>query len=572
MIRVCSPEETKKTIRVKLISNDSRIDKVYLKNIVGTNLWQVFVSIPITKQHVQFCVSFKFDSSWKLGKLKVIENNTELETKMSSLSAESPLIIQLVSEENREEEYCSHLLYILRFANHNEELDCMTQIKALEKMSWGLNQKQREGILKKTIQTVKEGMQIRGAKSSAFLCFLSQMNIPTVRLQQIMPVHIANQVFNQCLSIICTPNSIQCLFETIENVYKIAFRGEANFLSYCSYMYHWFGPKTSCHMLSKWKCENNLSTLLPRNREISRQTLKSLVEKVFHSFDESYDISEEMDFLQKLQGSLTLELQIELVKDLELRKITQIDMHLGILYSFYEKKMNELSRKGDVHSIICDWNRISSCLFLSADKLREKTKKYLIDSFNKTSDSQLQDACSLLQELCANGTLFTDAVSKLQMMNKMAISSNEHFHLLLPACLKEWTTQDIPTDDVEIILLNWFSHALKHHCKRKSKRDKASSSLLKLYFYVDKISLHPLLRSESDLRRKLDRKAFDFLKEFEIIDIVNFVPEMARLETGPTENMFKDHIRELFKQGLQNEDLQKQNLFQHIRTKEINSQ
>lgn len=545
---------------------------MYLENIGGTNLWQVDLSIPITKQRVEFCVSFKFDSSWKVGKLNLYENNTESKSKISSSSAESPLIIQLISEEKREEEYCSHLLYILRFANDNEELDCMTQIKALEKMSLGLKQKQREGILKKTIDTVKKGMQIRGAKSAAFLCFLSQMKIPTVQLQHIMPEHIANQVFNQCLSIICTPNLIQGLSETIENVYKTAFRGEANFLSYCNYMYHCFGPKTSCHMLSKWKSENNVSTVLPRYRENSRQTLKSLVEKVLHSFDESCDISEEIDFLQKLQESLTLELQIELVKDLELRKITQTDMQLGILYSFYEKKMNELSRKGDVLSIICEWNKISSCLLLSAEKLREKTKKYLIDSFDKSSDLQLQDACRQLQELCANGTLFTDAVSKLQMMHKMAISSNEHFHSLLPACLNKWTSHDIPTDDVEIILLNWFSHALKHHCKRKSKRDKASSSLLKLYLYVDKISIHPLLRSESDLRMKLDREAFDFLKEFEIIDIVNFVPEMAKLENGPTENMFKDHIRELFKQGLQNEDLQKQNLFQHIRTKEVNSQ
>lgn len=557
---------------MKLISNDSSINGAYLENIVGTNLWQVYVSIPTTKQRIDFGVSFKFDSSWKLGTVKIYEQNKELRTKISSFSVESPLIIQLVLDENREEEYFSHCLYILKSANDGQELECMTQTKALEKMSGGLNQKQREGILKKTIQTVQKGMQIRRANSASFLCFLSQMNIPTLQFQNIMPISLASQVFQQCLSTMETTQSIQGIFETMENVYKSAFRGEANFMSYCNYMYQFFGPKTSCYMLSKWKRENKLTTLLPYNRENSTLTLKSLVENVFHSFDENCDISEEIDFLQNLQVSLTLELQIELVKDLKSRKISPLDMQLDILYSFYEKKMNELSRKGEVVSIICEWNIISSCFLLSADKLREKTKKYLIDSFDKSSDAQLQDVCSLFQELCVNGTLFNDAVSKLQMMQKMATSSNEHFHSLLPACLNEWTSQDIPTDDVETIVFNWFNRALNHHCKRKSKRDKASTSLQKLYSYVDKISLHPLLQSESDLKRKLDRKVFDYLKEFEIIDIVNLVPEIAKLENGQTENMFGDHIRQLFKQGLQNEDLEKQNLFQHIRTKEVNSQ
>lgn len=557
---------------MKLISNDLKYHGKHLEPIVGTNLWKVILNIPDTQKHIEFGVSFKFDSSWKLGTVKLYEQNKELRTRLSLFSVESPLIIQLVLDENREEEYCSHCLFILRSARNLKELECMAQIKALEEMSQGLYPRQKEGILKKTIQTIQKGLQIQGANSAGFLCFLSQMNIPTLKLQKMMPMDLANQVFQECLSTSWTPNSIKNLFETIENVYKTAFRENANFLSYCNFMYHIFGPKTSRNMLLKWKRENYKRTLLPYNPENSRQTLKSLVEKVFLSFDENCDISEEIDFLQTLQESLTIELQIELVKDLDLRKISPLDMQLAILYSFYEKNMNEFSRKGDIVSIICQWNRISSCVFLSADKLHERTKKCLIASFDKTSDTQLKDACRLLQELCVNGTLFNDAVSQLQMMQRMATSLNESFHSLLPACLNEWTLQDISTADLETIVLTWFSLALKHHCKRKSKREKTSTSLLKLYSYVSKISMHPLLRSESDLKRNLDRKAFDYLKEFEITDIISFVPEMAKLETGPTENMFRDHIRELFTQGLQNEDLKKQTLFQHIGTKEVNSQ
>lgn len=579
MIRVCSPQRTKKTIRVKIISDDKLLNGVYLNNIIGTNLWEVRFIIPLNRQHVEFGVSFKFDSSvqfhiWKLGPVKLYDHNKELRTEISRFSVEYPLIIQLVLDENREEEYCSHCLYILRSAAENgEELKCMSETKVLEKISCKLSSKQRERILKKTIQTMQTGdnaMQIRRANSAAFLCFLSQMNIPTLQLQNILPMNLAKQIFLQCLSTTCISNSIPDVFQTIENVYKCAFIGESNFLSYCDYMYNFFGPKTSCEMLSKWKRGNNLTTLLPSNRDYSKQVLKSLVAKYFNCVNENCGISEEIDFLQVLQGSLTVELQIELIEDLESRKILPLDKHLEILYSTYAKTVNELSRKGELVSIISQWNRVISCSLLSSDKLRLRTNKYLIDSFENTSDLQFKKACESFQKLCVDGTLFTDAASKIQIMQKMATSSNEDFHSLLPVCLNEWTQQDISIDDVESIVLRWFDLVLKHYCK-KSKRNKASTSLLRFYYNVDKISLHPLLRSESDLKRQLDRKSVQYLKEFEIIDIVNFVPEMIHLKNEPTEDMFRDHIRELFKQGVQNKDLEKRSLFTHIRTREIHS-
>lgn len=70
--------------------------------------------------------------------------------------------------------------------------------------------------------------------------------------------------------------------------------------------------------------------------------------------------------------------------------------------------------------------------------------------------------------------------------------------------------------------------------------------LLKFYLYVSKIFMYLLLWLEFDLKRNLDRKVFDYLKEFEIIDIISFVLEMVKLEIGLIENMFRDYIRELF--------------------------
>lgn len=56
----------------------------------------------------------------------------------------------------------------------------------------------------------------------------------------------------------------------MENVYKLVFREEVNFMLYCSYMYDFFGLKISCYMFFKWKSENGLIILLLFNFEYLR--------------------------------------------------------------------------------------------------------------------------------------------------------------------------------------------------------------------------------------------------------------------------------------------------------------
>lgn len=127
---------------------------------------------------------------------------------------------------------------------------------------------------------------------------------------------------------------------------------------------------------------------------------------------------------------------------------------------------------------------------------------------------------------------------------------NEMFYLLMFVCLNEWILQDILIVEVELIVLRWLSYVLQYYCKKKLKCDKIVDILLKLYLYVGKIVLFLLLCLEFDFKRNLDKKVFEYLKEFEIIDIVNVVFEMIKLENGVVEEIFRDYVRELFKQGL----------------------
>lgn len=261
---------------MKTISDEKELDGVCLDNIDGTNLWKASINIPCDKRQVEFGISFKFDSSvqfnvWKIGPVRLYEKNKEFRTAITRFSADSLLIIQLALDEYKEEEYYCHFLYILRSAKDGEELKCITQTQMLEKMSLGLNQKQKEEIIKKIIQTVQKNIQIQRANSAAILCFLSQMNIPTLQLQNILPMNFSKEVFLQCLSVICITKSIQGVYKAMEEVYKSGFRVEANFMSYCNYMYQFFGPKISCEMLSKWKNGNKITTLLPKDFNYASQ-------------------------------------------------------------------------------------------------------------------------------------------------------------------------------------------------------------------------------------------------------------------------------------------------------------
>lgn len=548
-----------------------------LKNISGTSLWEVNVNIPCCKKHVTFSYCIVFDSSvqinvWIIGKMKVFDKTKEVHTITFQTIVDSSLKIQTTSFDNIEEGYYSHCLYILKSAIDDYEVDCITQIDELKDMSCHLTHIQKQAILAKIVQTLQKSHQMKRASFVGFLCIIAQMEIPGLKIEKIMQDKFAEEVFLQCTTVTCIPKALQVVyFEIMAKFYKCAYKEDADFLSFCNCIYPCCGPEISSKMLSKWKLLENVSTALqPHNGEHAKHVLKSLVLKVFQYAEKSCENSKAQGFLEKLQRFLSLDLQIELVKELKLSPIS-LDIPVEILQSTCERKMHELSKKGEVVNIIIEWNKIISCDVLSTDKLRETVKKCLIESFDKANDSQLHDACSLLQEVCVNGTLFNDTGSRIQLMKKIATSMNEGIHMLVAVCLKEKGFMEIPIDEVECIVLNWFDHASKHHCGNIFERNKLSDSLLKLYSYVGEIFSNPSLSLHADLTRKLDRKAFDYLKGVDIVDLVKNVPKMEILEDEPLEEMLKNHINELFKEGLKNGDLSKHDLFGHIQTSEVNS-
>lgn len=557
-----------------LSDQDKELNGAKLKNISGTNLWEVDVLIPCCKKQVKFSYCIVFDSSVQINFLgtnvKVLDKTKEMNTRPFYALVDSSLKLQTAFDVI-DEGYYFHCLYILQSAIDGNELECISQINELKNILHHLTCVQKQDILEKIVHTLQKSHHMKRASFVGFSCIMAQMEIPGLKIEKILQDKFAEKVFLQCMSVTCIPKPLQFVyFEIMAKFYNHAYQEEANFMSFCNYIYSYCGPEICSKMLSKWRSIENVTTsFYPNDGGHAKHVLKSLVGKVFQYAEHSSD-SMAIRFIEKLQRFLSLELQIELLEELKSNPIS-LDIPVEILRSTCERKMHELSKKGEVVNIIIEWNKMTSCDVLSTDKLRETVKKCLIESFDKANDSQLQDSCCLLQELCVNGTLFIDTGSKIQLMKKFAISMNERIHILVAVCLKEKGFMEIPIDEVECIVLNWFDHASKHHCGNIFERNKLSDSLLKLYSYVGEICSNSSLSLHAGLTRKLDRKAFDYLKGVDIFDLVKIVPKMVILEDEPTEDMLINHLNELFKEGLKNGDLRKQDVFGHIKTSEVNS-
>lgn len=134
---------------------------------------------------------------------------------------------------------------------------------------------------------------------------------------------------------------------------------------------------------------------------------------------------------------------------------------------------------------------------------------------------------------------------------------NEGIYMLVVVCLREKGFMEILIDEVECIVFNWFDYVLKYYCGNIFERIKFLDFLLKLYLYVGEILLNLLFSLYVGLMRKLDRKVFDYLKGVDIVDLVKIVLKMEILEDEYLEDMLKNYINELFKEGIKNGDLSK---------------
>lgn len=274
--------------------------------------------------------------------------------------------------------------------------------------------------------------------------------------------------------------------------------------------------------------------------------------------------------MNNFQRSLTLDLQIELLKELKLDKRHNLDASFEILHSVCVRKLVELSKKGNVEGIIHEWNNIACLGFLDEDKMREITGKYLLESLDKAKEHQLNKSFVELEELCMHGTLFVETDSKTRLLLKCATSLDVDIHSLVALCLRDKKYHDIPLDEVENIVLTWFDHASEHHCGKIFKGYKPSDSLLKLYSYVGDILSNDWFQSNDTILKKLERKAFEYLKEVGVNDILKAVPKMEEEDNSPVEDIFINHIYALFKEGIESGDILKQELFEQTRFCEVN--
>lgn len=576
--RVYIPEDTKKILSVTIHGYVEGLNGKNLKNIFGTKLWETSVCIPSYKYYVDFSYRLKCDSSvrlnlWKFGKVTLIEKSKEVRTDIFRTLVSSSLRTDVLTD-NIEEGYYCHCLYILQSACDEKEVNYMSLMNPLEYISSKLTLTQKESVVRKIVQEIQANSYMERAVSLPFLYFLSQMNIPRKNLHKILPKPFTENVFRKCASIKCIPKSDKSeFFEMMEKMYETAYKDEANFLSYCFHMYPFFGPEMSCKTLSEWKSQVHESRRLePEDGKYASDVLKSLVATVFGKVEPCPKLSKEISFVKTLLQSLSYELQIELYKELSLRKITISDKPLEVLHSACERKMLEHSRKGEIFQIIAEWNKTLSCPDLITDKLREKAKKYILESFDKAKKYQLHEAFNLLKTMCVDGTLFIDTDCKIQLLKKFSTSSDEGIHSLVVVCLKEKVFHDIPNDDLGDIVLRWFDYALKYHCGSTNKSKKNPDSLLRLYIYLGKMSLDPSLQQHASIMRKLENKAFDFLKEFDIFDLVEAVPRMDKLENEQIETKFREHVKELLEEGVASGDIIREHLYKHLKTNKVDSQ
>lgn len=549
-------------------------DEKELKNIPGSNLWEITLNVPCSEQAIRYYYCIEFDLSiqfnfWRFGKFKVLEKSKELNTVVFIYRGESSSEIQLAFDEEIEEGYFSICYHILKSAKSGEELEYMTQMKEIEEISSFLMDNQKDRVLKRMIQAVQAEQLTLPVNYAVFVSFLLHASTSS-KLQDNLPCGFAKSIMVGCssLNVECIPKTQKDGFiAALEKVYKCADGEKANIISFCDYMYPRFDADICCRLLTNWRSsQRDPKDLLPQDDKNAGNILKSLVEKIC----QQWGSLKELRFLEKLQRYLSLNFQIEIVK-LTSSKIGSIDTSIEILHSTCEIKLLEMSKNGEILNIIDLWDKIILCPFLNTEVMRRKTEKALLESLDKAREPQLKKSFDKLEELCQYGALFLEKDSKLSLLRKFATSMDVNIHSLLALCLKEKSYHDIPRDDVEGVVLTWFDHASEHHCGKLFRKHTISDSVLKLYSYVGNILSNDWFQSHDSLFKKLEQKAFEYLKGVDTIDILKAVPKMEKLHNEPIENLFSDHIQALFKEGIDNGDIIKQDLFEHTKTCELNS-
>lgn len=569
------PGDRTKVIHVDIyIERWNGIENHSMNNITGSNLWEIGLIVPCLQPFTKYYFMIEVDSSFylnfgSLGKFRIHEKTKVSKTVDFECRRESSLEIQLAfcEKTGKKEGYFSLCYNILKFANSGKELECMAQMAQMEDISVFLDEKQREAILIKMIEVMQTEKLTKSINCAVFVSFLLHAH-RSLHLMGILPNQFAKTIMNGVSSMNSghIPKTKRDAFiDMLKKVYRCADRDDANYLSFCNYMYPCFDAVFCLELLSCWKPpQKDFDYLMPKCDKRAMHILESLVDKICRQWGSF----KEEELLCKIQQFLSLKMQTKLI-EFSSNKVNLPDTTAYIIQSTCKKELQEISTKGEIVDIITEWDDISTCNFLDTDEIRDMAEKCFLKCIEKAKKSQVEKSYDKLKDVCLFGKLFMRD-SKSQLLEKFVTSKDERFHSLVPLCLKKERYQDIPKHDMDNIVINWFDHALEHFCKYTSKENNLPGLLHKLYTYVAEIMGIACLQSHERLLTKLRRKAFEYLKDIDIVEVVKAVPCMDRMDCLLIEDLFRDHIRTLFKEALENQDISKHDLFCHTKTCAVN--
>lgn len=108
---------------------------------------------------------------------------------------------------------------------------------------------------------------------------------------------------------------------------------------------------------------------------------------------------------------------------------------------------------------------------------------------------------------------------------------------------------------MEIIVFMWFDYVLEYYCGKIFKGYILFDLLFKFYMYVGKIFFNDWFYLYELFLKKFEEKVFEYLKGVDIIDILKVVLKMEKLDSEYVEDIFRNYVYVLFKEGIKNGDI-----------------
>lgn len=286
------------------IEMGEKSDEIKLENITGSNIWEVILNVPSREQLIRYYYCINFDLSlhfnYGLGKFRILEKSKEFKTGVFTSYRKSSSEIQLAFCEEVEEGYFSLCYHILKSAISGEEFEYMIQMGTMKGISGFLMDTQKDAVLKKMIQRIKEEHLTRPVTCAVFISFLLHASTPST-LRDILPCGFARSLLYGCstLKVECIPKAqTQEFIMMLEKVYRCTDKEKANAFSFCDYMYPRFDADICCKLLSNLRStQKDPFNLLPHDDKSTGDILNSLVQKI----SQKWGSDKEARFLAKLQ-------------------------------------------------------------------------------------------------------------------------------------------------------------------------------------------------------------------------------------------------------------------------------